>query len=296
MTEKRRPGLNIKMTSYDELCGITETGTEGATEMEISRLQDFPNHPFKVRDDDQMKELVTSIKQRGIINALIVMPNDFGDYWIISGHRRKHAAELLGMDKVPVIVADVDENEGTIMMVDSNIQREYICPGDKARAMKQKYDSMIHRGEASEKWSSEEVGEAYGISPRQVHRYMRLTELIDEILEEVDNKRIQLVTAVDISYLEKDVQRWIYEEYANGATIRPDYIKKLRAMAENKVITEADVDDVFHSGTKVKGRELTIGEAKLNSYFTADYSVNDMKEVIYRLLDEWKKQQEGGEE
>ena len=152
-----RPGMKIKMTSYDELCGITEASN--TTEIAIAEMHDFPEHPFKVRDDEQMNELVKSISLRGIINPVIVRKDPAGGYQIISGHRRRHAAELLGMNAVPAKVIEVDDDEAVIMMVDSNIQREDITPGEKAHAMKQKYNSLLHRGEASDKWSNDELGE-----------------------------------------------------------------------------------------------------------------------------------------
>jgi len=201
MSKMERPGMKIKMTSYDELCGITEASN--AIEINIDEMHDFPQHPFKVRDDEQMNELVKSISLRGIINPVIVRKDPTGGYQIISGHRRRHAAEKLGMNTVPAKVIEVDDDEAVIMMVDSNIQREDITPGEKAHAMKQKYNSLLHRGEASDKWSNEELGEIYGMSGRQVQRYLRLNELIPELLEEVDCKRIQMVLAVDISYLSK---------------------------------------------------------------------------------------------
>lgn len=259
----------------------------------IDEMHDFPQHPFKVRDDEQMNELVKSISLRGIINPVIVRKDPTGGYQIISGHRRRHAAEKLGMNTVPAKVIEVDDDEAVIMMVDSNIQREDITPGEKAHAMKQKYNSLLHRGEASDKWSNEELGEIYGMSGRQVQRYLRLNELIPELLEEVDCKRIQMVLAVDISYLSKDVQRMIYKEFLNGAKIKAEHIKQLRVLEEVETIDEEDVESIVNAGNRVKGREISISEQRLNYYFSADYSSKDIKEIIYRLLEEWKNSQEG---
>jgi len=286
-----RPGQKIKMTSYDELCG--GIGADKALEVSISELHDFPNHPFKVRDDDQMRELEKSISLRGILNPLIVRKDPSGGYQIISGHRRRHAAEKLDVKTVPVSVVDVDDDQAVIMMVDSNIQREDITPGEKALAMKQKYDSLIHKGEASDKWSNDEIGEMYGMSGRQVQRYLRLNELIPELLNEVDSRRIQLMLAVDISFLSKEVQTWLYKAYLDGMKIRPEHIKTLRIMDENETLSEDEVLEVLDAGNVVKGREITLSETKISYYFSDEYSSKDIKEIIYQLLKNWKEKQEG---
>lgn len=159
--------------------------------------------------------------------------------------------------------------------------------------MKQKYNSLLHRGEASDKWSNDELGEIYGMSGRQVQRYLRLNELIPELLEEVDCKRIQMVIAVDMSFLSKDVQRMLYNEHLNGAKIKAEHIKQLRVLEEIETIDEEDVESIVNAGNHVKGREISISEQRLNYYFSADYSSKDIKEIIYRLLEEWKNSQEG---
>ena len=286
-----RPGQKIKMTSYDELCG--GTGEDTAIEVAVSELHDFPNHPFKVRDDEQMQELVKSISLRGILNPLIVRKDPLGGYQIISGHRRRFAAQKLDVKKVPVSVIDVDDDQAVIMMVDSNIQRENITPGEKALAMKQKYESLIHKGEASDKWSNDEIGEMYGMSGRQVQRYLRLNELIPELLNEVDSKRIQLMLAVDISFLSKQVQMWLFNAHLNGMKIKPEHIKVLRTLDENEALSEEDVFDVLDAGNKIKGREITLSDSKINYYFSDDYSSKDIKEIIYQLLKNWKDSMEG---
>lgn len=291
--EKLRPGQKIKMLSYDELCGGSDIGTEGSIEVNISELHDFPNHPFKVRDDEQMNELVKSISLRGIINALIVREDHKGGYQIISGHRRRFAANKLGMEKVPVIVVEADDDMATIMMVDSNIQRENLTPGDRARSMKEKYDRMIHKGEISDMWSNDQLGEIYGMSGRQVQRYLRLNELIPELLEEVDRKRIQLVIGVELSYLDKEVQWYVYEEHANGTALKADRVKQLRMLADvSGDITREDVEEILTAGNKIKGREITIPENRLYEYFPADYSTEQMRSVIFELLENWKKSNE----
>ncbi len=285
--DKKRPGLGIKMTSYDELCG-GDIGLDNSVEINIEELHDFPDHPFRVKDDEQMDELVKSISLRGIINAIIVRKDPAGGYQIISGHRRTHAARKLGMDKVPALIVDVDDDIAALMMVDSNIQRTYISPGDKARAIKRKYDSMVHRGEVSDKWSSDEVGEVYGLSGRQVHRYLRLNELIPELLSEVDKKRLKVTAAVELSYVDKHIQSWIYEEIINGSAINLEKAKHIRALSENEELTREDIEDIFRGGSRIKGREIVLLEKRLNSYFPAEYTEDQIREVIFKLLDDWK--------
>lgn len=293
--DKKRPGLGIKMTSYDELCG-GDIGLDNSVEINIEELHDFPDHPFRVKDDEQMDELVKSISLRGIINAIIVRKDPADGYQIISGHRRTYAARKLGMDKVPVLIVDVDDDIAALMMVDSNIQRTYISPGDKARAIKRKYDSLIHRGELAEKWSNDEIGEIYGMSGRQVQRYLRLNRLIPELLAEVDSKRLQLVAAVELSFVEQHIQTWVYEEIINGASINLEKAKQLRAMYENEELTRDDIEDLFRSGSMIKEREIVLLEDKFSSYFPEDYTIDQMEEVIFKLLDDWKSSMEEGME
>lgn len=285
--DKKRPGLGIKMTSYDELCG-GDIGLDNSVEINIEELHDFPDHPFRVKDDEQMDELVKSISLRGIINAIIVRKDPAGGYQIISGHRRTHAARKLGMDKVPALIVDVDDDIAALMMVDSNIQRTYISPGDKARAIKRKYDSLIHRGELSDKWSNDEIGEIYGISGRHVQRYLRLNELIPELLSEVDSRRLQFMAAVELSFIDKHVQKWIYEEFINGAGINLEKAKKLRILSETEELSREDVEELLQTGNRIRDREIVITESRLYNYFPLDYTIDQMQEVIYKLLDDWK--------
>ena len=282
-----RPGQKIKLITYDELCGGSELGTDESVLVKTEELHDFPNHPFSVKDDEQMEELVKSIKQRGILNALIVRADPVGGYQVLSGHRRKHAAERLNIEKVPAMIVDVDDDSAVLIMVDSNIQRTNISPGDRARSMKMKYDSLLHKGEASDKLSNEAVGELYGMSGRQVQRYLRLNELIPEWLEEVDNKNIQMVIGVELSFLEEDIQKYIFEEYSSGIRINKDKIKQIRSLTQISDVTADDISDILNASTNATRREVMISGNKLRRYFPPGYSNKDMKEVIFRLLEEW---------
>ena len=200
---------------------------ETVQRMPLSQLHPFEGHPFKVLDDDSMAETVESIRQMGVANPLIVRPDPDGGYEIISGHRRHHAAELAGLDTIPVIVRELDDDAAVIMMVDSNLQRENILPSERAKAYKMKLEALKHQGQRHdltstqvvEKLAAEQVGDDAGISRESVRRFVRLTELIPEILDMVDEKKISMTPAVELSYLKPEEQRNFLEamDYAQAA-------------------------------------------------------------------------------
>ena len=189
----------IKLQSVDELLGVPEIA--GTQEIEIGRIHSFPNHPFKVLDDDKMETLVDSIRENGILNPVIVRPDQTGNYEMISGHRRLHAAGIVGLKKIPAIVKEMTDDEATIVMVDANVQREEILPSERAWSLKMKMDALSRQGKRTDLTSGHDVpkltvdvlGEETGISGRQVKRYIRLTELIPELLELIDSKKLQCV-------------------------------------------------------------------------------------------------------
>ena len=192
---------------------------EKVIEIEIERLRSFKDHPFKVTDDKEMYFLKDSIKQYGVLNPLIVRPVPDGVYEMISGHRRMHAAKIVGLTMIPAIVREMSDDEAIVYMVDSNIQREELLPSEKAFAFKMKMDAMNRQGKRCDttlghdvpKWSHEIIGSDSGFSGRQVKRYIRLTELIPELLDMVDSKRLQFTAGVEISYIDKEIQQWICE-------------------------------------------------------------------------------------
>ena len=198
--------------------------TETVQRMPLSELHPFEGHPFKVLDDDSMTETVESIRQMGVANPLIVRPDPDGGYEIISGHRRRHAAELAGLDTIPVIVRELDDDAAVIMMVDSNLQRENILPSERAKAYKMKLEALKHQGQRHdltstqvvEKLAAEQVGDDAGISRESVRRFVRLTELIPEILDMVDEKKISMTPAVELSYLKPEEQRNFLEAMEIG--------------------------------------------------------------------------------
>ena len=213
----------IKLQSVDELLGVPEIS--GTQEIEIVRIHAFPNHPFKVLDDERMNQLVDSIRENGILNPVIVRPDLNGDYEMISGHRRLHAAGIVGLQKIPAIVKEMSDDEAIIKMVDANIQREEILPSERAFSFKMKMEAMGRQGYRSDlccgtqfhtmsvddRKTRQTIGNEAGMTGRQVTKYIRLTELDTEILDLVDSKKITLTMGVDLSYLDEQVQKWVYE-------------------------------------------------------------------------------------
>lgn len=292
---KERVGQKIKLTNYEALLGVSNE--ESAVDVSIRDIHSFENHPFKVVDDDKMAELVESIKVNGVLTPVLIRPSKkTRGYEMISGHRRLHAAGLAGLSMIPAIVREMDDDTAVLAMVDANIQREELLPSEKAFAFKMKMDAMRHQGtsrhevEKSEKWTCEKVGEAGGIGGRQVQRYIRLTELIPELIEFVDKKKIQLSLGVDISYIDKEIQKWIYEYIKDNGTVKPKQISALREECEKGVMTQPKLIMILNNNQtgKSSGGKLTISEKKLREYFPASYGSDDIKNVLFQLLDKWK--------
>lgn len=292
---KERVGQKIKLTNYEALLGVSNE--ESAVDVSIRDIHSFENHPFKVIDDDKMAELVESIKVNGVLTPVLIRPSKkTRGYEMISGHRRLHAAGLAGLSMIPAIVREMDDDTAVLAMVDANIQREELLPSEKAFAFKMKMDAMRHQGtsrhevEKSEKWTCEKVGEAGGIGGRQVQRYIRLTELIPELIEFVDKKKIQLSLGVDISYIDKEIQQWIYEYIKENGTVKPKQISALREECEKGVMTQPKLIMIMNNYQtgKTSGGKLTLSEKKLREYFPASYGSDDIKNVLFQLLDKWK--------
>lgn len=304
MKENKRPGQQLKGLSVQELLGVTNE--ESAMEIELRLIHPFKNHPFKVVDDDRMQDLVDSIKLNGVLSPVLLREAERGQYEMISGHRRMHAAQLAGLDTIPAIIRDMTDDEATIIMVDSNIQREELLPSEKAFALKMKMDAMRHQGtcrhdgdksaSVSERKTANLVGESSGMAARSVQRYIRLTELIPELLEMVDTKRITFVCGVEISYIDKEIQKWLCEYIHDNGVIKPEQIAALRSRLEVGSINQSQMISVLNEN--LKGRlpsvKVNLTEKKLRKYFPASYSSEDMEGVIIALLEEWKKAH-GGE-
>lgn len=304
MKENKRPGQQLKGLSVQDLLGVS--GEESAMEIDIRLIHPFKDHPFKVLDDDRMQELVESIQANGVLSPVLLREAGHGQYEMISGHRRMHAAQLAGLETIPAIIREMSDDEATIIMVDSNIQREELLPSEKAFALKMKMDAMRHQGTCrhdvdklatvSERKTASVVGESSGMAARSVQRYIRLTELIPELLDMVDNKRITFVAGVEISYIDQSIQKWLCEYIHDNGVIKPEQITALRSRLESGSINQSQMISILNEN--LKGRlpavKVNLTEKKLRKYFPASYSSEDMESVIIALLEGWK-QSHGGE-
>ena len=297
---KNRSGEKIKLASIDELLGVVNE--ESAMEIEISKIHPFKNHPFKVLDDEKMQDLVESVKINGVLTPVLLRMDENEEYEMVSGHRRMHAAQLAGLTTIPAIVRELSDDDAIVAMVDANIQREELLPSEKAFAYKMKLDAMKRQGIRTDltlsqnetKLRSDEVlSKQVGESRAQVQRFVRLTELIPELLDLVDNKKLQFTVAVDISYIDKEVQEWIYEYIRGTGFIKPKQIAALRNQLNNGPINQIQMLSIFNNCVMAKkvSRSLTFSEKKLTKYFPDDYTAKDMEQVIESLLEKWIQEQ-----
>lgn len=299
---KTRSGQKIKMTSVEELLGVANE--EVATEIELNQIQSFRNHPFKVLDDEKMQDLVNSIRENGILTPVLVRPIDNNKYEMISGHRRMHAAELLQMNVIPAIIRDMSDEEAIVKMVDSNIQREELLPSEKAFAYKMKLDAMKNQGKRTDLTLSQtetklrsdaQLSLQVGESRAQIQRYIRLTELQPKLLNMVDNKRLNFTVAVDISYIDKEIQNWLYDYIDANGTIIPNQVKTLRkAIDSGTVMTQQKMVSILNECIKPKNtaKNVTFSGKKLEKYFPASYTAADVEKIVFELLEEWKSRKE----
>ena len=296
----------VHFETVEELLGVP-VEKDATAEIRIDQIYPFENHPFKVLDDDKMAELVESIKENGVLSPVLVRPDDEGGYEMISGHRRMHAAKLAGLTTIPAIIKPMTNDEATIVMVDSNMQREEILPSERAFALKMKLDAMRRQGSRTDltsghdvqksesEWSRDQVGKAMGMGGRQVQRYIRLTELIPELLDYVDRRRLPMVLGVEISYFNKDLQKWLYQYIRENGMIRQAQID---AIKKNNVdnLTQYSMIEVLNAALpqkKLNGK-LTLSKRKLDRFFTADYDNEEREKVILQLLEKWKESGENG--
>ena len=291
----------IKLQSVDELLGVPEIA--GTQEIEIGRIHSFPNHPFKVLDDDKMETLVDSIRENGVLNPVIVRPDQTGDYEMISGHRRLHAAGIVGLVKIPAIVKEMSDDEAIIKMVDANIQREELLPSEKAFAYKMKLEAIKRTaGRPSSNNSCQcgthlrsdhELAEQVGESARSIQRYIRLTNLIPELLDMVDQKKVQFTLAVDISYFDKQIQQWVYEYIKDNGFLKPVQISALKEQPNLANTTQYNVISILNGALlqKSSSAKVSLSEKKLDKYFPPHYSAKQREDVIIQLLEQWSKEQ-----
>lgn len=296
---KSKSADKIKMPSIDELLGVS--GEESATDIEISRIHSFVNHPFKVLDDDKMDDLVESIKQNGVLTPVLVRPDKNNSYEMISGHRRMHAAIKAGLETIPAIVRDMEDDEAIVIMVDANIQREELLPSEKAFAYKMKLGAMKRQAGRPPKNNScqngtnlrsdEELGNLVGESARSIQRYIRLTELIPDLLDYVDKKRLQFTVAVDISYIDKEIQTWLFEYIKENGTVKAVQVAALRTALEVGPMTQAKMISILINSQPGRKQEqkIILSEKKLRNFFSDKYTAEDMESVILELLDQWKR-------
>ena len=301
---------NISLNSYDDIFSTEETREdekrEKITDMPLSELHPFPNHPFQVRDDDSMKETVESIKEYGILVPAIVRPRADGGYELISGHRRKHGCELAGLPTMPVIVRDLDDDAATIIMVDSNIQRENILPSERAKAYKMKLDAIKHQGQrtdltspqvAAKFRSDDKVAEGTNISGDTVRRYIRLNELSPQLQQMVDDKKIAMTPAVELSYLKPEEQTLLLDTIeSEQATPSLSQAQRLKNFCQEGHLNEDSMLAIMSEEKKPEKNDLTIKADKLQKYFPKSYTPQQMEQVIIRLLDGWQKKRQRDQE
>lgn len=291
---KQGSAAKIKIDRFDDLFGgnVPQTDSlEQILSVPLVELHTFKGHPFRVVDDEKMEETAESIEKYGVLVPGIARPRTGGGYEIIAGHRRKRGSELAGKTEMPVIVRNYTDDEATIIMVDSNIQREDILPSEKARAYAMKYEAMKHQGKKSGKNTLEEVGEAAGENAKKVQRYIWLSRLSDVLLTMVDNKKIGFSQGVDLSFLSEETQQWvqvILEDKSCGISTAQS--AKLKEYGKSGELTFAMVKLIL-TEDKPKERKVTLKADKISQYFTEDYSSEDIEGIIIQLLDEWKKRQ-----
>ena len=305
---------NISLNSYDDIFSTEETREdekrEKVTDMPLSELHPFPDHPFQVRDDDAMNETVESIKEYGVLVPAIVRPRAEGGYELISGHRRKHACELAGLPTMPVIVRDLDDDAATIIMVDSNIQRENILPSERAKAYKMKLDAIRRQAGRPSKENCAQVGHNFdgkksvqivadqaGESKTQVQRFIRLNELTPQLQQMVDDKKIAMTPAVELSYLKPEEQTLLLDTIeSEQATPSLSQAQRLKNFSQEGHLNEDSMLAIMSEEKKPEKNDLTIKADKLQKYFPKSYTPQQMEQVIIRLLDGWQKKRQRDQE
>ena len=297
--------LNVSLKGADDIFSTEESRQEQQREqvqqIPIGELFPFKNHPFKVLDDESMQRTVESVEQYGVLSPLIARPRPEGGYEIISGHRRQHAAQLAGLETLPVIVRNMDDDAAVLLMVDSNLQRESILPSERAFAYKMKLETLKNQGARSDltstkvaqKLSVEKVGDDAGVSKDTIRRFIRLTNLIPELLDMVDEKRISFNPAVELSYLDESQQRDFLEameDTQNAPSL--SQAQQLKKMAQQGEFSYEKAFDVMGQEKKSEKDTVTIKNETLRKYFPRSYTPKQMEEKIIQLLDAWQKKQQ----
>ena len=296
-----RAAKNIQMTSFDDLFSIeksTEAGGEKIQELALSELFPFQNHPFKVLEDEAMLDMVESIRMHGVLVPGIARPRAEGGYELIAGHRRKHASELAGKTTMLVIVRELDDDEATLLMVDSNLQRENLLPSEKAWAYKMKLDALKHQGikgtsrQLGEKCSVDTLSEHSNDSSRNIHRFICLTELIPALLQMVDEKKLPFNPAVEVSYLTKEEQKKLLEQMEKLEVVPSlEQAKRLKKYSKEGKLS-VDVIEAIITEERTMPVQVTLKKERLRKYFPQSYTQKQMEEVIFSLLETWKTEHE----
>ena len=313
---------NVKLTSVDDLFSTEESRQEATLEkvrsIALSELHPFPDHPFAVRDDDSMKETVESVKEYGVLVPAIARPREDGGYELVSGHRRKHACELAGLETMPVIVRDMDRDTAIIIMVDSNLQRESILPSERAKAYKMKLEALKRQGKRTD-LTSRQVGEKSELTPnltaksnsskditavdrvanevgesaRQVHRYVRLTELSPPLQKMVDEKKIAMTPAVEISYLKPEEQALLVETIdSEQATPSLSQAQRMKKLSQSGKLNEDTMLTIMSEEKKPPKEDITLSGEKLRKYFPRSYTPRQMEDTIFKLLEGWQRKRQ----
>ena len=284
----KRSTADIKLSSYDDLFGETPVHAD-AVEVMIKELHDFDNHPFHVNDDEDMAELVQSVRDKGILVPLTVRPKDEG-YEIISGHRRKHAAEIAGLFKVPVMIRELSDEDAVDIMIYSNIQRTNILPSEKAMAYRLQMEIMKHQGKKGTS-APDAVGKKYGDNARKVQRYIRLTYLHKDFMNLIDNGKLTMQAGYWLSFLDEQGQGWIlkifrqYRKLPSGRTAQ-----QLKVQQDDHVLT-LDSAETLILGNSYR-RKVSLKPKRIDQFFSPEYDAEQIEEIIYELLERWKNEQE----
>ena len=305
-------GSNISLTPYDDIFSTEQsrsgTASEQVRDIPLSELYPFKDHPFSVVDDKRMMEMVESVKEFGVMVPIIARPLDGGGYEIISGHRRKHACELAGIEKIPVLIRELDNDEATILMVDSNLQqRDEIPPTERGRAYQMKLEALKHQGKRHDLtsahdeqklgWAVNQVAEDVGQSRAQVQRYIRLNNLNPELQDMVDEGRLALTPAVELSYLKPEEQRDVavaLEETQNTPSL--SQAQRIRKMSESGEATREKVTDIMMEEKKPLRDSITLSHDTLKKYFPKSYSIQKIEQIIIKLLENYLKRQRSQEQ
>ena len=295
----------IQLASLEDFFGAPPPGGEAFQEIPLAGLHPFKGHPFHVTDDEKMQEMAESVGQHGILVPGIVRPRPEGGYELVSGHRRKRACELAGLDTMPVFVRDLDDDEAVLIMVDSNLQRERILPSEKAFAYRMKLDAMKHQGKRK-CMTSVPVGQKLGQTSRemlaanspdsntQIQRYIRLTYLLPALLQVVDENKLALRPAVELSHLAQEEQALLLEVMGRlGVVPTLEQAQRLKKYSQDRQLTDAVIDAVL-ADKKPAAVQVTLKKDRLKQYFPQSYTQKQMEDVIFALLETWKSQQKGG--